>query len=948
GAAAALVACPAGRLRPVLQQLLKNEGQPWSELGGPFALDAPANRGSYVFAGVSEKNVDRWIQLARRGGIECIHLSGWEASLGHYEPHPALFPNGLVGLEEVVRKIHQAGLTAGIHTLTGCIATNDPWVRPVPDPRLATDGSFTLAADLDPKAVDVPTAEPPGDYPTIWAYGSRGNCIRIDDELILYSAISNQPGFGFFRCQRGAFGTTPAAHRQGAAVRHMFVRYGCFVPDEKSTLVDEVADRIARVFNTCQLDQVYMDGAEAMRGWYGIARMRQAIYTRLHRPARVEASCWDHHSWPFHSRVGAWDHPKWGLKRFADDHFRAIGQYRQDFLLEAQLGWWVILGPDRDWRMEMPDEIEYLCAKALGHDAPLSFQDVSVSGTPSNARQDEYFSLIGNYERLRLANYFSEAVKAKVREERREFRLGHADDGAWQLIPTDYLEHKVTGRQDGTAAWTVNNRYQAQPLKLRLQALHSPHPYDDPKSLVLADYAGRDDFRPAGTAPGVSLASEAGGDTRVAGEPCRSFTAGNEGRTALGAWARAIKTFDPVVNLAGYDAVGFWLHGDAKGELLNLQLTNLPEYFNTYDDHHVKIDFTGWRYCELLFRERDAAAYHDYRWPYGAHCVLHRSPLVRQAVSQATLYVNNLPPGDEATFALGPIKALRTRKVTLHEPAVEIAGRRLVFPANLESGMYIELESMDDCRLYDERGNLLRWLQPRGEIPLLAPGDNRVKFLCTGTEGFPARAEVTVVTGGDPLTGRMPDDQIDWKLLDRQFEPARQIAALDGRQNRWNVYCPPHAGPADLRLTLSVAQVGNDMTAYEAPDASPCAGFEPDTAPRDPAYAWDEQLTTAGCHAGVTQKLAPSTDVVRIGKGAVRYTAASNRTDDAGWSFKPGPLPQPIDLTGFKAIGLWLHGDGGGQAFKLQLHDAAGGWHDMVRQVDFTGWRYCQFDLAGP
>ena len=156
-----------------------------------------------------------------------------------------------------------------------------------------------------------------------------------------------------------------------------------------------------------------MDGAEAMRGWYGIARMRHAIFTRLERPALVEASCWGHHSWPFHSRVGAWDHPKWGLKRFADDHLRAVEQYRRDYLLEAQLGWWVILGPSRDWDMEMPDEIEYLSAKALGHDAPLSFQGVAVTSRPANARQNELFTTIGRYERLRLANYFTGEVKAK-------------------------------------------------------------------------------------------------------------------------------------------------------------------------------------------------------------------------------------------------------------------------------------------------------------------------------------------------------------------------------------------------------------------------------------------------------------------------------------------------------------------------------------------------------
>ena len=946
GAAAALVACPTPKLRPVLQNVLRNEGVPHSELGGPFALDAPANRGSYVFATVSEKNVDQWIELAQRGGIDCIHMNGWATSLGHYEPRKELFPNGLEGLKNVVRKIHNAGLKAGMHTLTGCIAPHDPFVRPVPDPRLATDGTFALTADLDEKSGDVPTAEPPGNYPIIWGYSSRGNCIRIDDELIQYSVISNEPVYGFFKCKRGAFGTTPVAHKKGAPVHHMLVRYGCFQPDEKSTLVDDVAERIANVYNTSEMDQIYMDGAEAMRGWYGIARMRNAIYTRLKRPVLVEASCWGHHSWPFHSRVGAWDHPKWGLKRFADDHLNAVNTYRRACLLEAQLGWWVILGPARDWDMEMPDEIEYLCAKALGHDAPLSFQSVSVTGTPPNARQDEYFAMIGNYERLRLANYFSEAVKEKVREERQEFRLEHGADGAWQLVPTDYLQHKVTGLNDGSSTWTVRNKYESQPLKLRVQALFSAYPYEDEKSQVLAEFAEPEEFKLAGAASRVSLATRTGERTRLPGEACRTFAATNESDSPVGAWARAIKKFEPVANLTPYDAIGFWVHGDGKGALLNVQFTNLPEYFRTLDDHYVKLDFDGWRYVELLMRERDAASYHDYKWPYGAHCVLHRSPLVRHAVSQMTVYLNNLPPGEEVQCKLGPIKALRTRKVVLHHPSVEIGGKRIAFPVDLESGMYIEFESMDDCRLYDERGNLLQRLLPEVDVPTLTPGENRVHFHCEGTDGFRARADVTVITSGVPLRERMPDDQIDWDLLTREYEPVRQISALDGRQNRWEVFCPPQMKSAEVHLELTVARVGSELTAYEAEDAVSCASFEAATETRDPKYACNEEMTASGCHKGVTQTLTRSRDCAKFGTGSVCYTATSTRDDNGGWSYKPGPLPKPIDLAEFKAIGFWVFGDGNGQSLKLQLRDAAGGWQDMYRRVDFIGWRYCQFDLG--
>ena len=765
GAKVALVGCPAEELRSVLKEVVRQEGLPYSSLGGPWALDAEENRGSYVFASVSEDNVEEWIELAKRAGLAQIHIHGWWRSLGHYEPRQDLFPHGLEGLKAVVDKIHEAGLKAGMHTLTGCISPIDPFATPVPDKRLAKDATFTLAGSVSESDRRIPTLEQPHALDTIWAYASHGNVIQIDDELIQYTLLAEKPPYGFTNCTRGAFGTKTQSHEKGAAVHHLFVRYTSFLPDENSTLVDEVAECIARAFNTCGFDMIYMDGAEGMMGgWHGVAKMRGAIFNKIKRRVLVEASSWGYHSWPFHSRIGAWDHPRWGVKRFIDAHCQAMEQYRSSALLPAQLGWWALLGPSADWDAQLPDEIEYLCCKALGYDAPMSFQGVYPSQQPANARQDEYLKMIGQYERLRLTGYFSDSVKARLKAPKEEFRLVQAQNGVWHFIPTDYATHKVTGLRDGSNTWTVrfahgrlrltvNNRFDAQPVRLRIQALHSAAPYDSADGLVLAEFDKEGEFGVREAASGVTHALTSSTEQVKGSEVSGCYSAENTMAQRRGAWAEIGKVFSPPLDLRRYGALGVWVYGDGKGELLNLQLRDPPQYYHgTYDEHYVDVDFTGWRYFELLLRERDAERHGDYVWPYSGTYQIYRSPLVREHVSALNLYYNNLPPSDSVKCYLSPIKALPTVKVKMENPSVTIGGKRIVFPVTLESGQYIEFASTSNCKLYDERGAVVEEIKPQGEAPTLAAGENTVTFTCAPPEGYNARANVTVISSGEPLS----------------------------------------------------------------------------------------------------------------------------------------------------------------------------------------------------
>ena len=752
GAKVAVAGCPSTELRPVLKDVIRNEGLPYSPLGGPFALDAPENRGSYMWGyRMTAETIDKWIAMAKKAGFTHLHFERWYKSCGSYPINEKNFPGGLAGLKAVVDKIHAAGLKAGMHTFTGSISRNDPFVTPVPDKGLATDGEFTLASAIDEKVQTLVTVDDPGDLDTVWGYSSRGNVLRIDDELISYSGLSHKPPYGFTHCKRGACGTRVAFHKKGAAVYHLYTAYHEFRPDENSPLLGKVADAIADVCNTCGFDMVYLDGAGGMPGgWHANAKMSAAIFKRIKRPVLIETARWGAEDWPFHSRVGALDWPFWGVKRFIDARLHYVERHRKTYLLPSQLGWWSIHWPNYFMDAATPDGLEYLCCKALAWDAPISFVELTLNRL---GRQHEYMTMVGRYERLRLAGYFSQAVKERLKKRRADFHLAQAPDGSWQFLPTDYAVHKVTGLNNGTNAWTVSNRFAAQPVRLRIKALYAAAPYDAPGGIVLADFGKSDEFAKGAAAKGVTRELIPSGEHVKIGGTSGRYSARNAGQSRRGAWTRATKVFTPLLDLSKHEALGVWVHGDGKGEILNFQLNTPRQYGPGCDEHYVKIDFEGWRYFELIRRERDCAQHGDHVWPYGGgySYAVFRTPLTGKNIGTLNLYLNNLPAREEVTCFLSPIKALPAKKVKLREPTVTVGGKTIVFPVEMQSGWYVEFNSFSDCKLYDHYAKLIREVKPQGETPTLTAGENEVKFTCGGPAGYSLRAEVTVTSSGAPL-----------------------------------------------------------------------------------------------------------------------------------------------------------------------------------------------------
>jgi len=794
GAQAGLVTCPYSEMRAALKEMVASAtGVPHSSLGGPWAMDSDLPYGSYLFGDPTEQTVDGWIELCRTLGFTQIDICG-SLNYGDYQPFPNLYPNGRRSVKAVIDKLHAAGILAGLHTMSFSIDKRCAWVTPVPDPRLAKEQTYTLASAIGASDTALGLVEPTTDLPRFIGYlVRRSMTLQIDNELIEYSVVVDHPPYGVSGCKRGACGTKPDAHARGAPVHHLKECWGCFLPDGDSTLFGEVANRIATVINECGFDFTYLDGldgAHVIGGeenrWHYGTKFAFEVYRQFQRPTMMEMATFHHHLWFVRSRMQAWDHAVRGHKAFIDRHCLSNEGCRRIFM-PRHLGWSRVLAwVDQEHEVTFDDDVDYMWCKGLGTDAGYSLQSISPETYASEPWLHQVAPIVNNYETLRRRKYFPEPVKQKLREPGAEFTLRHAPDGEWEFLPRQYIRHKVEAVDGVRNVWHINNKFGRQPLGLRIQALMSAGSYDALDNIVLADFQKPDEFNDRGVteiilnsgktyvypaaAPGLAAEVRPSTAQVKAGGISGCWTAANTGtgerilssapddgyslwdhaeriyRPQTAAWVRIGKLYPKQLDLSRHRGMGVWIHGDGQGELMNFQLAS-REFHNTETDHYVKIDFTGWRYVELI--EPEADRFEEYSWPY-ARCLyqIYRSGAAFKNVVGLNLWYNNIPFGRTVTCYLSPIKAVPLVKTRIFRPSVTVTGHTLIFPVEIESGCYLEFHGRDDCRLYGPKRELIREVRPEGDVPILEAGDNKIMFGCAES-GCRTRANLTVITQGD-------------------------------------------------------------------------------------------------------------------------------------------------------------------------------------------------------
>ncbi len=437
GSKIALFACPAAQALPAIGAIEVAEGLPHPMMNGQWAKMSPAATASYLIVDFGEHSIDEAIEMTKKAGLKFLYQSSPFETWGHFKLKTELFPRGWDGFRDCVAKAREAGIGAGFHTLSNFITPNDPFVSPVPDPRLARTGSSELTAAIDATETELPVADP------IWFKAKTTmNTAIVGEELIQFEAVSADAPWRLLQCRRGAWGTRAAAHSKADSVGKLMDHpYKVFLTN--AALSQQVARNIAAFCNYTDAVQLSLDGLEGNwstgMGQYGCSLFTDAWYEALKPSLRGhiinDASNPHHFTWHIATRYN-WGEPWYAGFRQSQTLYRLKNQlfYTRN-LIPHMLGWFS-LHPETTL-----EDVEWLCARAAGFDAGFALatsSDSKATQTAGDAAALDkttaaILDVVCQWETARQSGAFPESLKPLLQDVNRAFRLLSVGPGKWEL-----------------------------------------------------------------------------------------------------------------------------------------------------------------------------------------------------------------------------------------------------------------------------------------------------------------------------------------------------------------------------------------------------------------------------------------------------------------------------------------------------------------------------------
>ncbi len=166
-----------------------------------------------------------------------------------------------------------------------------------------------------------------------------------------------------------------------------------------------------------------------------------------------------------------WEEPWYAGFRESQTEYRFNNQaYFQRNFMPGMLGWFKMT-PETSL-----EDMEWMLAKSAGYDAGYAL----VADLPTidqNGNSHKILELIGDWEKLRISNSFSDAQKEAMRDSNKEFTLKKINDSEWNLqeVYSEIYSHEKKVRQPGEPLYSTlefNNPGEEQVVNFTMTAMN--------------------------------------------------------------------------------------------------------------------------------------------------------------------------------------------------------------------------------------------------------------------------------------------------------------------------------------------------------------------------------------------------------------------------------------------------------------------------------------------
>jgi len=467
GSKIAIFGCPAKKALETIGKIEVAEALPHPTIDGKWMKTVPQAAAPYIIMDFNEETIDYAIEVTKKAGLKHLYHYGKSfESWGHFQLYKKAFPHGYEGMKACVEKAEKEGINIGLHTLSNFITTDDPYVTPVPDKRLAEVGRSEIVNNIDDKQTEIEIVSP--DYFNQFKNNNL-RTVRIGNELIRYGSVTEEKPWKLLDCQRGAFYTEPGAYKSGTPIAKL-IDHGYKVFLSNADLTQELAKNIAHLYNKTGMKQISFDGLEGNKstglGNYGEALMPYTWYNNLDENLKngliIDASRTTHFFWHIYSRMN-WGEPWYAGFRESQTAYRMKNQayFRRNFM-PGMLGWFSMT-PEISL-----EDMEWMLARSAAFDAGYAFV-TSKETLKTHGQSNQILELIKQWEHARLLGIFPSTLKKAMENLDNEYHLESVSEHSWKLFPIGIMifNHTKKLRQPGEPLYSkfnFENKFNKQPL----------------------------------------------------------------------------------------------------------------------------------------------------------------------------------------------------------------------------------------------------------------------------------------------------------------------------------------------------------------------------------------------------------------------------------------------------------------------------------------------------